>query len=251
MDSNKAEVASLARHFWTVPIIGLFFGLVAGVVFFLANDYFTSLVSGLLALLSVHCLNRFLHIDGLSDLGDGLIAGGAREKKVAAMKDSRTGAGGVAFLFFFEALGVFALAMAASEPRAIWFFAPLAAEVLAKNALVTCASEGQPSQGLGGIFVGSSNGYTALFSSALSFVIVLAFAILLSPFTHWSFLSAATIGLALVAVSVAVGWALAKLSMHSFGMVNGDALGATNEIARPIVLLALPVVIKCLESARL
>ncbi len=244
--ASGEEIEQLARTFWTVPLVGLFFGAVAGATFFLANQVFSAFVAALLAILFVHGFNRFLHIDGLSDLGDGLIAGGGKEKKVAAMKDSRSGAGGVAFLFFFEALGIFALASFASERSALWFFAPLAAEVLAKNALVSSASVGKPSQGLGGIFVGGSNGTTASLSAMLSFVILFALALLLLPFTHWSLLLALIICLSLVLVSTAVGWAIARISMRSFGMVNGDVLGATNEIARPVALMALTVVMFCL-----
>ena len=240
----------MAHRFWSVPIVGLFFGCVAGLAFLLADQVFSSLVAALLALLFVHGLNRFLHVDGLSDLGDGLLAGGSKEKKLAAMKDSRSGAGGIAYLFFFESLSVLALAMFANQPLALLFLIPLMAEVLAKNALVACASVGKPSEGMGGIFVRNAKGGTAFASAVLSFFIISVLGYFLKPYSGWSDIWVVVIGLSLVLVSSLVGAVLAKLAMRSFGIVNGDVLGATNEIARPIVLMTLVLVIRCLESVR-
>jgi adenosylcobinamide-GDP ribazoletransferase len=39
--------------------------------------------------------------------------------------------------------------------------------------------------------------------------------------------------------SIAVGWFMSYLAEKNFGAVNGDVLGATNEISRPVVLIAL------------
>ncbi|HPT74691.1 MAG TPA: adenosylcobinamide-GDP ribazoletransferase, partial [Methanomassiliicoccaceae archaeon] len=86
----------LSRRFWTVPVIGLFYGLVAGTLFYALGHVFNGLIVAAIILLAVHGLNRFLHFDGLIDLGDGLIATGTMEKKMSAMKDTRVGAGGVA-----------------------------------------------------------------------------------------------------------------------------------------------------------
>jgi adenosylcobinamide-GDP ribazoletransferase len=229
-------------------VVGLFFGLVAGCLFFILNLLLGSLISAIIALLAVHMLNRFLHIDGLSDLGDGLLAGGSKEKKIAAMKDSRSGVGGVAYLFFFELLAVAAIAQLSGQPQAIWLFAPLAAEVLAKNALLTAAASGESAPGLAGIFVKNTEEKAAAFSLALSLLIIIPIALLLTPFTHWCLFWTLTVCLAMALVSTLVGYIVAKVAMRNFGMVNGDVLGATNEISRPVVLITLLVVVKCLES---
>ena len=42
---------------------------------------FSTLAAGVLALLVVHSLNRFLHFDGLSDFGDGMIVAGTRKRR--------------------------------------------------------------------------------------------------------------------------------------------------------------------------
>ena len=77
------DVENLSRHFWTAPIIGLFYGAVAGGTFYLLTPLFDGLVSAAVVVLVLHVINRFLHFDGLIDLGDGLIATGTHEKKLA------------------------------------------------------------------------------------------------------------------------------------------------------------------------
>jgi adenosylcobinamide-GDP ribazoletransferase len=235
--------------FWLVPIIGAFFGLVAGASFFILNWAIGGFIAAVSALLLVHVLNRFLHIDGLSDLGDGLLSGGGQEKKVAAMKDSRTGAGGVAYVLFFELLYVAALFTLAGEDMALWLFAPFAAEVLAKNALVTCAASGRPAEGLAGIFVRNTTEGAVVPSTALSLLLVLPLGLLLASTWGCCVFKNMTIILSMVLISIVVGYLMARIARRNFGMVNGDVLGATNEIARPMILITMLVVMTCLELA--
>jgi adenosylcobinamide-GDP ribazoletransferase len=230
------DVDELSRRFWLTPLIGLFYGVVAGGSFFLLTRIFDGLVSAVIVILIVHGLNRFLHFDGLIDLGDGLIATGPHEKKLAAMKDTRVGAGGVGFGIMFTLLTVAALSFVREAPVAsMIFFLPLAMEVLAKNALVTVAALGKPREGLGSPFVRNTPKRHAAFSAALSFVVLALVLLLVHPALF-------LYGLALVAlmvmVSSAVGGLVAWRGEKSFGCVNGDIMGATNELAKPWVLLS-------------
>lgn len=207
----------------------------AGGLFFLLTRAFDPLVAAVVTLLAVHSLNRFLHFDGLIDLGDGLIATGPQEKKLAAMKDTRVGAGGVGFGLMFSLLAVAALSSVPGSPvAAMVFLLPLAMEVLAKNALVTVAALGRPREGLGSPFVANSPKRHAVYSPLLSFAIVLAvFATVPWPMPHVLWLAALmTVSSSLVGVAVAV------LGHRCFGCVNGDIMGATNELAKPVVLMA-------------
>jgi adenosylcobinamide-GDP ribazoletransferase len=58
-----------------------------------------------------------------------------------------------------------------------------------------------------------------------------------------------TIILSMVLISIVVGYLMARIARRNFGMVNGDVLGATNEIARPMILITMLVVMTCLELA--
>lgn len=233
-----------------MPIVGAFFGVLSGASFLASNYFAGGFVAAVVALLVVHSLNRFLHLDGLSDLGDGLLSGGGKEKKIAAMKDSRSGAGGVAYVLLFELLSVAALSTLSARAEALWFFAPFAAEVLAKNAMLTCASAGRPAEGLGGIFVRNTKQSAALWSSMLSLLLVLPLGLLLAPYCCCCIHRAAIAILAMTLVSLLVGYLVSRVAMRNFGIVNGDVLGATNEIARPFILIAMSVVLRCLESAQ-
>jgi adenosylcobinamide-GDP ribazoletransferase len=204
-------------------------------------------VAAVVALLLVHMLNRFLHLDGLSDLGDGLLSGGGPDKKVAAMKDSRSGAGGVAYVLFFELLAVASLSTLAGEEAVLWFFAPFAAEVLAKNALVTCAASGRPAEGMAGIFVRNTTEGAVVPSMLLSLLLVLPLGLLLAYVWGCCPYVITTAVLSMVLVSILVGYIMARVAKRNFGLVNGDVLGATNEIARPMILIIMFVVLRCLE----
>lgn len=235
MNITGEDVDELSRNFWLTPLVGLFYGLVAGGLFLLLTRAFDGLVSAVLVILVVHGLNRFLHFDGLTDLGDGLIATGTHEKKLAAMKDTRVGAGGVGFGMMFTILTVASLSFVSeSTVVSMLFFLPLAMEVLAKNALVTVAALGKPREGLGSPFVSNTPKEHALFSALLSFALL---AIVLPVVYPSAWLYAPALVALMVLASSAVGAVVAAQGKRSFGCVNGDIMGATNELAKPVVLL--------------
>ncbi len=230
------DVDDLSRHLWTLPLIGLFYGAVAGGSFYALTRLLDPLVSAAVVVLLVHGLNRFLHFDGLIDLGDGLIATGTHEKKMAAMKDTRVGAGGGGFGMMFTLLAVASLASVGEVGYApMMFFLPLAAEVLSKNALVTVAALGRPREGLGSPFVSNTRPGHAVLSAVLSLILLAAVFLALG---QWSPRPQSFIPLLMALASVAVGAAAAVVAHRSFGCVNGDVLGATNELAKPFVLIA-------------
>lgn len=234
------DVDGLSKNFWLVPIIGLFYGLVAGGLFYALTRTFSGLVSAILVILVVHILNRFLHFDGLIDLGDGLVATGTKEKKLAAMKDTRVGAGGVSYGILFSLLIIASLS---SLPSYI-FFIPVAMEVLAKNSLLTVAAFGKEREGLGSPFVKHTKPVSALLSAFLSFGLLLPFtvfdALVLYQGSNDGMTGATTIltlTVAMLVVSMLTGWLMARIAHRNFGCVNGDVLGATNEVAKAAVLL--------------
>ncbi|MEM3526366.1 MAG: adenosylcobinamide-GDP ribazoletransferase, partial [Candidatus Jordarchaeaceae archaeon] len=62
------------------PVIGAFYGIIAGLLFIGLNSLLPPFPSAAIMLLTVYLLNGFLHIDGLIDFGDGITAFGEREK---------------------------------------------------------------------------------------------------------------------------------------------------------------------------
>jgi adenosylcobinamide-GDP ribazoletransferase len=232
------DVDDLSKNFWLVPIIGLFYGLVAGGLFYALTRTFSGLVSAILVILVIHILNRFLHFDGLIDLGDGLVATGTQEKKLAAMKDTRVGAGGVSYGILFSLLIIASL----SSLPSYTFFIPVAMEVLAKNSLLTVAAFGKERAGLGSPFVKNTRPVSAVLSALLSFALLLPFALLPNALLMTG-LGATVAGelllilIGMLLASTTTGWIMSKVAHHNFGCVNGDVMGATNELSKAAVLL--------------
>lgn len=232
------DVDSLSRKFYLIVFIGALYGLLATGVFFLGEDLLPTMVLAAIVLAMFHLLNRFLHLDGLSDFGDGMVCGGNAERRMAAMKDSKTGAGGVGYGLVFTVLSFAALASLTGKAELLFF--PLIAEIMNKNAMVFCAFGGKAREGLGNSFVSNTKGKQAVFSLALS--ILLAFGLILLvclPTLYWDVDRIALFTVAGGLVSAIVGLFISNVAMKNFGAVNGDVMGATNEICRPVVLIAL------------
>lgn len=234
MNVDAEDVDQLSHHFWLTPIIGLFYGIIAGGLFLLLTRVLDGLLSATLVILVMHGLNRFLHFDGLIDLGDGLIATGPHEKKLAAMKDTRVGAGGVGFGIMFTILTIASLSSVAQEGDYAIFFLPLAMEVLGKNALVTVAALGTSREGLGSPFVRNARKGHAALSAGLSFLLLSLFIPILYP---WMGPYLVALIALMVLASIVTGALVAAKAHGSFGCVNGDVMGATNELAKPAVLI--------------
>ncbi len=240
--NESGDVEDLSRSFYLILIIGLTYGLLAGGIMYLVSERTSVLLASALTLAAVHMLNRFLHLDGLSDLGDGMVCGGDAERRMAAMKDSKTGAGGLGYVMVFSLLSFAALG-------SLWgvglLFLPLIAEIMNKNAVVLCAFGGKAREGLGNVFVSNTRGRQAALSLLLS--LLLAFGIVfildLLLFQAWGIERMVVLAVSGALVSASVGLGMSRVAERNFGAVNGDVLGATNEICRPLVLMTMLLVV--------
>jgi adenosylcobinamide-GDP ribazoletransferase len=175
--------------------------------------------------LAVYLLAGINNVDGLLDVADGVATHGDAKRARAAMKDSDIGVGAVL------SLGVVLIGLSAVGQHlaglglAGWGIV-LAAEVGAKLGMVVVLARGTAShEGLGSALSSNADGQT------LPRGIVLAapalFATGLHPAAAVTLLAGAGTGL------IAERWARERL-----GGINGDLLGATNELARLAGLLA-------------
>jgi len=90
-DSGRASV-------W-YPLVGLVIGALTWLVWKGAMLLFPSLVAGVISLLAWVALTGGLHLDGLADCCDGLLASTSVERRLEIMKDSRLGAfGGISLI---------------------------------------------------------------------------------------------------------------------------------------------------------
>lgn len=240
---EMVHINSMNRKFWLVPIIGLFYGLFAALVFCLSYKYVSPFIAAALTILLVGVMNRFLHLDGTIDIGDGLTVAGKREDHVRALKDTLIGAGGMA-------TGVLIILLTFSEYLSLnvtsFLFIGIMAEILARNAQVAAAAYGVAGNGMAGDSVRYTTKGSLVKSSVLSAIMVLAVYLIVcslaDPATMTGSSSFNPYGIAMILgfiVSIIWGYIMSKIAVKNFGMVNGDVLGATNETSRAVILFVM------------
>ena len=234
---------ALSHRFYLILFVGALYGLLAGVMMFAFTELASALVAAALTFASLHLLNRFLHLDGLSDLGDGMVCGGDAERRRAAMKDSKTGAGGVGYALVFSLLSFAALASITGQTALL--FVPLVAEVMNKNALVVCAAHGNAREGLVNIIISHTGKRQAAVSLIIAALLSMGLMFLLNYMMAdpWDLYTMGAVVLSGLWTSVAVGLLVYRTAEKNFGAVNGDVLGATNEICRPLVIIVMILVV--------
>ena len=255
-DITQEDMDAMEKGFHLAPLIGLFFGAVLIVIMAVMTVLNQSYGFGSSMLYAVFCLaavwigSKFIHFDGLTDFGDGMIVSGAREDHVRALKDTLVGAGGIGVALTVVLLSFSAYSFAALS---LIVLAPLV-EVLVKNAMVVAAAFGNPGNGMAGKQVAMTTNGSAVKSIVLTFVlgVVLVFftlavqSLIFGYYDRPSYLDWKGVLVAFVfglAASIVVGRAMASKANSTFGMVNGDILGATNEICRPVAMIVMALVL--------
>lgn len=251
LNVGEREFGAMERSFWLAPVIGLLNGLVAFLALVLLDVCdVPAMVQAAVAIAVVCAFSKFLHFDGLADFGDGMVVSSERrEDHVRALKDSLIGAGALG-----TAVTVTLLTFACYAGLASFAAVPLAvvpAEVLAKNSMVAAAAFGEPGDGMASRQVSCTGAKSLILSAVLSVVLIATTWLLVSPVAGWLGLHHPDIGPGLAVwmvalpllASVLVGRAMARAANRTFGFVNGDVLGATNEVSRPFVLLAALIVL--------
>lgn len=223
-DTGPYVPGALARAMRLFPLAGAVVGLAAGAVFMLAGLVLPPLAAALLALLTAVAVTGALHEDGLADTADGLGARGDRERRLAVMRDSRTGAFGVLALLFSLALRAAALA-AAPTPWA-GLGALVAAQSLSR-AMPPAMMQVLPPARADGLGAGAGHPHAGIAATALVLGCGLAFLA--------AGLAAAPAIVAALVAAAAVAW----LARRCFGGFTGDILGAGQQMAEIAILLTL------------
>jgi len=235
------HIDSMNRKFWLVPVIGLFYGIFAAVLFILMNEYLTVFIASAATLFLMGIMNRFLHLDGTMDIGDGLTVAGKKEDHVRALKDTLVGAGAVAtglmvvLLTFGEYISLTSVS---------FLFFGVTAEVLARNSQVAAAAFGTPGNGMAGDSVRFTDKKSLALSSILTIALLalvyFAARIITTEVLNGVVEDAYLIGMIIgFIVSIPWGFIMSRIAEKNFGMVNGDVLGATNETSRVVTLFVM------------
>lgn len=217
------DLRCFARRSYLYPCAGYIIGgLVALPVYFISDR--TIAAAGAVALFLL--ISGAHHFDGLLDLGDGLMAHGDREKRIGALTDRMVGAGGIAAGIAVSLL-LFA-GLVASSPAII--YAIIIGDVCAKYSMAFLTAYGTP-------FREGMHSFLHRYSQPFFPFIALVFCIPLAllPVSPLKLTGAAC-------MMVVCPVLLLIVSKRLFGGVNGDVVGASNEITRACVILALALI---------
>jgi adenosylcobinamide-GDP ribazoletransferase len=199
------------------PLVGLVIGLLLWGVQSLAALFFPPLLVGALVVLAWAALTGGLHLDGLADCCDGLLATTSRERRLEILRDPRVGSFGALGLILTLLLKTLAAGMA--TPIAL-----LLAPVWARWLLLWAARQPQARpEGMGATFAAGVTPEVIVVAAALP--------VLLLFFGDGRGLAGA--GLATIAML-----ALVRLARQRLGGVTGDLYGLVVEISEVVILLA-------------
>ncbi len=250
MDIDQDDMDDMERKFHLVPFVALFFSVFIIIEMlimqWLSKNYGfgSDLFAAVVVLATVFIGSKFIHFDGLTDFGDGMIVSGAQEDHVRALKDTLVGAGGIGVALIVILFSVSTYSMAGIAFLLV--FAPIC-EVMVKNAMVFAAAFGTPGHGMAGRQVSMTTTNSAVYSAVISIILGIVLAVITCAIFDQMFPTRSGIDVVAVlfgvviatAVSAVVGYLMARNANKVFGMVNGDILGATNEVSRPVVMVSM------------
>ena len=228
LPARGASLDGAAREVHLLPLVGIVTGLPGALL--LSTALLPPGVVSALALGAALLAAGMHHADGVLDVGDALMVRGSEERRRAVLRDTRVGIGGIGALFLVYAPSLAALAALSTASPVRAALALLAGEVAARSAMVLTLAYGEPAE------AGSSSVpfVRALSGPRHAFAVALA---LLAPLP-FLFPVAALAPLAVLAAPLVALLSL-RLSGTAFGGIGGDVVGATGEVCRAVVLVAL------------
>jgi len=237
LGASSDGVEDAMRHIYLFPVCAVVIGLVAGGIGYAAyHFFFHPAIVALITFTAIYALTGINHLDGLADLGDGLAAHGDSRRKIAAMKDLAIGTGGVCLM-------VFGLIATYTAILSIAYIGPLSllsalvvGEVCAKHAMLTVSLKAiEIHDGMGSVTIQHTTPVKYLISLAVTLIIC-------------TLLYEVPVGLGALFVSTLAALLLRVTANRHFGGVNGDVIGAANEVARIAALITLSGVLSWMHS---
>jgi adenosylcobinamide-GDP ribazoletransferase len=227
-----ASLEGAAGEAHLLPLVGLVTGL-PGVVLVLSAYFVPPGVAATLALGVVLVAAGLHHADGVLDVGDAIMVRGNPVRRRAVLKDTRIGIGGICTLFLVYAPTVAALAALCAYSPARAALALLCGEVAARSAMVLTLAYGKPADERSSTapFVGVLSGPRQATGVALALLAPLPFLLPIGTLAP----------LAVLAVPLVALISL-RIAQATFGGIGGDVVGATGEVCRAGILVAISVV---------
>lgn len=239
----RRDLLKAAKVQYLLPLVGAGVGLAPMAAALLLGYFFSSdlaSLSGGIVLLTVYSVTGILHIEGLADFADGVMAEGTKDRKLDVMKDPHSGAAGIFVVASYLILFLVAASEACENPMedvgssGLPWPVPVASgfvlsEVSAKLAMNVSMYLGPSArEGMGAVFVEESKPWKMASALAIAAGVCFLFTGLLS-----------VILIAGIISSVVV----TTVARRNFGGVTGDVFGAANEIGRLATLMVWVMVV--------
>jgi adenosylcobinamide-GDP ribazoletransferase len=203
------------------PLVGAMLGAAGAVLFLAANFVLPVSLAALITVAFWTSISGVLHEDGLADVADAMRAGRTREKMLAILKDSRIGTYGAVAIV----LSVVARWQALQHvPAGRVLIVFVVAQTVPRAAMVALAWLSRP----------SGDGLGLAFSSSLTTtgaLIAIAQGVAVSMLSGWR------PGLLILAGAYLIIRFARAYFYKRIGGVNGDCLGATEQLLEMFILI--------------
>ncbi len=215
----------LARSVPYFPAVGLLIGALMGLVDYGLRWLLPESPASVLTVIGLIAASGGLHLDGLADTADGMLSSRPKERILEIMKDSRTGAMGVAAVVCVVALKI---ALLSSVPEELRFGAVLMMPFAGRCSIVVMMSVLESARREGSL--------TAIFRRS-----PLGMAVSIGALLAVGSIVAGWAGLAAAALSLAASLVFAGCVRRKIGGFTGDTLGAACEIVEiaPVLVAAI------------
>lgn len=222
----RCEEEDLGRSMTCFPLVGFALGAMLAGADFLLTPLMPRALGDLLLVALLALVTGALHLDGLSDVCDGLAARGSKERFLDVMKDSRVGAVGAVALVLGIALKYQALlAVPAAYKREALVFFPVVARF--SQVQMTVGATRARKDGLGAAFISGAG----LVQFLLAYLITLAAAYLLLGMN----------GLYCTFLLFILTWRIKVWAHKRLGGITGDVIGCASELNEIFCLVLLVV----------
>ena len=225
------ETPDTARSYWAFPLIGIVVAILpVSIGAALAASGLPLMAAAAVMLLGIMLLTGGLHHDGLADLADGL-GGRNQARRLEIMRDSHIGSFGTLALIIFTIINITCLAAIGEGDLTLMAQALMAVAAMSRGmmGLQRWLHDTPDQNGLAAV-TGKPNRNIMLVGMGLSFLLGV------------SFLPLAQV-LAMMAIGVLITLILGRFMVHWLGGVNGDGLGATQQITEATMLMALAMMV--------
>jgi len=223
MPMVEYQAGLLGRAGRWFPLVGLVIGGLLTAAHSLLSQLFPPLLTAGLIIALWAALTGALHLDGLADCCDGLLAATSQERRLEIMRDPRTGAFAVVGLVLFLLLKVTTLAALPTALPALLLGPTWARWLLLWVARQPAARSG----GLGADFAAGLTSRTLLGALILPLLLCLVF-----PTIQM---------VAAITILFGVTWGVISMAGARLGGVTGDVYGLVVELSELAVLLVYAV----------